>query len=260
MAKKASKKSPTPAEADPRPVLATQAHYRQAVVRLVRRQLDCARRGLIGSDEWFLAYDLDFGNIKRYASWARFPAPHIERVDDPENEENGYPGRNDWTVSDGIPLHSISQRVEAIATVHYICGDVQDPVVLAALNLRATHVLSEWLEWVETAPERNLETDMMPASFFEPIKTASADNLRKWRDAGKISGTKSGSGKENLFSVASVLKHLKLPATMRDRLDAKWIEVNVAEDERKELGPARSSTAPRAESRGNSRPTHLAPR
>jgi hypothetical protein len=236
MAKKASKKASAPAvaKADPRPVLATRAHYRQAAVRLVRRQLDCARSGLIGTDKWFRAFSEDFSKIRRYARWARFHAPHVERFDEPPEMASAgvmfYPGRNDWVIEDGIPVHSISPLHDATRQHVTIEGEMQDPDVLAALNLAATHVLSEWLEWIETAQEQDLETDMMPPAYFEPIKTANADNLRKWRDAGKIVGAKSGRGREVLYSVTSVLRHLRLPASTRDALDRKWLDTYLTEN------------------------------
>jgi hypothetical protein len=267
MAKKKAAKPAASARPSPGPVLATRAHYRQAVVRLVRRQLDCARRGLIGTDHWFLAFRRDFRDIKTFAGWARFPAPCIERYDEPREigPDGGvdHPGRNEWEISDGIPVHYFP-RSEARPSTIGIEGEMQDPDVLAALNLAATHVLSEWLEWVETANEQDLETDLMPPAYFEPLVKANAENLRKWRDAGKIGGTKAGSGREVLYSVTSVLRHLRLHASMRHKLDAKWLEINLASDGEEQAGerkvpyltpaPMRRGT----ESRGTSRTAYPA--
>jgi hypothetical protein len=263
MAKKKAAKPAASARPSPGPVLTTRAHYRQAVIRLVRRQLDCARRGLIGTDHWFLAFRWDFHNVERWASWVRLAAPHIERFDWPP-EEGVHSGRNEWVIYEGIPVHSISPRHEATRQHVTIQGEMQDPDVLAALNLAATHVLSEWLEWVETANEQDLETEMMPPAYFEPLVKANAENLRKWRDAGKIGGTKAGSGREVLYSVTSVLRHLRLHASMRHKLDAKWLEINLASDGEEQAGerkvpyltpaPMRRGT----ESRGTSRTTYPA--
>ncbi len=268
MAKKKAAKPAASARPSPGPVLATRAHYRQAVVRLVRRQLDCARRGLIGTEHWFLAFPKDFHDIKKFASWARLPAPHIERFDEPREigPDGGvdHPGRNDWVISDGIPVHSFAPSHEAFPSRVSIDGEMQDPDVLAALNLAATHFLSEWLEWVETANEQDLETDMMPPAYFEPLLKANAENLRKWRDAGKIVGTKAGSGREVLYSVTSVLRHLRLHASMRHKLDAKWLEINLPSDgeeqaeERKVPNVTPAPMRKGTESRGTSRTTYPA--
>jgi hypothetical protein len=261
MAKKALKKAttPTPEKADPGPFAANRDHYLRTVVRLVRRQLDCARRGLIGSEEWFKALEQDFRHVERYSLIGRFSAPEIrfwwaERTSDPPGE---IPAR--WHIQEGIPTHRVPGEPPSLEQ-HCILGELDKPATIRAVNLLATHVLQEWLEWIETAPERDLATDMMPAAYFEPIRVASAENLRKWRDAGKIVGTKAGSGREVLYSITSVLKHLRLPVTLRDKLDAKWIENNIEADERKGPEVARNMNGSRADFGGLSRHTRAAPR
>lgn len=257
MTKKTAKPAATP---PPKPgsVLGTRAHYRQAVIRLVRRQLDCARRELIGTPEWEMALGDDFRFIRRYSALARIPAPEVDYRED-DYFTDPFTGEQEmtpagWYIKEGIPTHRLPTERESQRIIG-ITDNPHDPAVRRAVNLLATHVLEEWLEWIETADERTLDHDMMPAAYFEPLQKANPENLRKWRDAGKIAGTKPGGGREITFSVVTVLKHLKLPAAAtRSMLDARWLEAQAPElAKRKDEVRERVTGKPTAETRGMSR-------
>lgn len=259
--KKAAKPAAKPEPADPRPVLATRAHYREAMIRYVRRQLDCAKRGLIGSEEWFLTLDWDTDTIERYSQWSRVPVATVRLL------TREYPNGDEervWKITAGIPEHSISPREPAFGPRYdiYAEPDPAAPAVLRAVNLLAAYVMQEWLDAIEDSEATGAGEEMMPAAYFEPLKTANPDTLRKWREAGKIEGKKAHNSRDALYAVGSVLRHMRLPASTRQRLDGHWLESNIDEPtpnpESRPLNP--ETRLPYPETRGNSRPTSTAGR
>jgi hypothetical protein len=221
-----TKKTPNPATAPRRRPINNRAQYRQAVIRLVGRQLDCARRGLIGSPEWLMAYAGDAMHISVYARQARIPAPSVRFFQGGTSPDGRMEWPDEWIGEEGVPINHIPTEPPSRRRIVIPATDGRlDAAVLRAVNLAAAHVYAEWLDWIETADERVDDDDMMPAAYFEPITQASPASLRKWRDVGKIDGTKFADGREVVYGVTSVLKHLKLPVReTRQMLDEAWLE------------------------------------
>lgn len=252
--KKAAKPAPAAAPA-PRTVLTTRAHYREAVVRLVRRQLELARNGQIGSPEWFLAFRFDGRQIQRFSGWARFDAPWVDIVTHPSGPDPDEDGvEYVWEITEGIEVHAASPYHPARCAVHHIGVDDENPDTLKAVNLLVAHVSQEWLDSLDRPSDAEETSSWMPASYFIPLPRANSESLRKWRDAGKINGTRDGEEGGVRYEVASVLRHLKLPEKALAVLDQKWLEAAIPESG----GSATDSSGTQRVSSGNHRNGHPA--
>jgi hypothetical protein len=168
-------KTPAKAEASLRSSQ-TIAKYRAALIRLVRRQLDCARRGLIGTPAYWRAYRADLMKLSTYSLIARIEPPLVDLIpsdDDPDTWR--------WAVQEAVAFPPARPFQPECREVYYFDHDD-----LEAMNLIAANVLADWVDRVTKDPkDTTYDGSFMPVSWFKGAKIHPS-TLQTWKKAGKI--------------------------------------------------------------------------
>lgn len=183
-----------------KPRLSSKDDYRKALIRLVRRQLDCARRGVIGSEAWKTAFSHDVRMIDRYALIAGIEAPVIELVVPADDEP---PEIHGWLIRECADMPSDFPTKPPTRHLHHIPPDELD-----AVNLIAIHVLADWIERAEhNQAAGKSHGEFMPAAWFKGVRI-NGTTLRSWAKRGKIQTQ--GSSRARLYhaETAFVLRRI----------------------------------------------------
>lgn len=180
----------------------SRADYREALARLVRRQLECAKRGEIGSLLWRVAFGEDCQLIVDYCRILGIATP-IPLLEDGIED---FPPT--WFVPQGVPLPAERAEWDRTALSSYLfAAEPRHPTTLPAVNLLAVHTIGEWLERWEREPDRKPskpDDPFRPAAWFAAVKIKDG-TLRKWKGERKIRTKKLGS-RINLYSVRDAAK------------------------------------------------------
>jgi len=162
----------------------TRSEYREALIRLVRRQLGCARRGEIGTRAWELAYRGDLERIDAYVIPASLWIDALPRWYPPQF---GSPAS--WIVIEPEPMPNPTLTLGPTHQFHVIPAD--DPDAIQAVNMIAVHTLARWLVLAKAVPndsksaKRPYEDQWRFYDWFRPAGI-SGDTLRKWHQHKKI--------------------------------------------------------------------------
>jgi hypothetical protein len=196
-----------------KPVLSTKDDYRKALIQLVRRQLDCARRGLIGTPAWERAYRTDLKKFSRYALMAAVEAPVVELYIPSEDEPREMYG---WIVQEAVELPGDFFTKPRVREMHVFRADD-----LEAMNLMAANVLADWIEQVTHDPEAAARSgEFMPARWFKGVKI-NISTLRSWSNRKKIETH--GKGRTKLYHVATAFIRANIhPADGMERCRKEW--------------------------------------
>jgi hypothetical protein len=169
---------------------ASEQELRRALLRIVARQLECARLGLIGAPEYRLAFSDDLKVARHFCERLKIHNPLPFLIEDGEIE--GFSGA--WIVP-APPRLFQSATLFNNPSQHF---NLTDPNTLRAVNLLAKHTLAEFLEDFNAEPKRGeLKTpdDYMPARYFKPANIKSS-TLQKWKANDKI-GHRTRNGKNH---------------------------------------------------------------
>jgi hypothetical protein len=158
----------------------TEQELRRALLRLVTRQLECARLGLIGTPEYCLAFSEDLRLAEHFCKRLKIhnPLPFLIEV----GEIDHCPSL--WIVPAPPRLFKSATFFNEPSKNF----DAEDPNTLRAVNLRTKHTLAEFIEYFKAEPKRGelkATDDYMPARYFKIAKIESS-TLRKWASTGKI--------------------------------------------------------------------------
>jgi hypothetical protein len=152
----------------------TRDDYREALIRVVERQLACARAGIIGTPAWELAFKEQLYCANRfYAKEAglRSPLPWVYSEDHDRFQL--------WVVPEGKPMPGWGGPT-GHANYDF---EVDHPEALKAVNLLAVHTLNDWLLLVRSprGSQRPIVASdrYEPANWFAPAKIK-ASTLRGW--------------------------------------------------------------------------------
>jgi hypothetical protein len=197
-AARATAKKPAAARAT-----ATEQDFRRALLRLVTRQLECARLGLIGAPEYWLAFSDDLQLARHFCERLKIHNPLPFLIEDSEIE--GISGV--WIVP-APPRLFKSVTLFNNPSQHF---DPTDPNTLRAVNLLAKHTLAEFLEELKAEPKRvelKAADEYMPARYFKHAKIESS-TLQKWKANKKI-GNRTRNGK-NYYQVRKAFELAGIP-------------------------------------------------
>lgn len=174
-ARSTAKKPAAPARAT-----AKEQELRRALLRIVTRQLECARLGLIGAPEYWLAFADDLQVTRHFCERLKILNPLPFLIEDGEIE-----GISSVWIVPAPPRLFQSATLFNAPSQHF---DPTDPNTLRAVNLLAKHTLAEFLEDFKAEPKRvelKAAEEYMPARYFEVAKIWSS-TLRKWASNGDI--------------------------------------------------------------------------
>ena len=183
MAKKKTAAPPARAKAKkpaaPARATAREQELRGALLRIVTRQLECARLGLIGAPEYRMAFSDDLQVARHFCERLKILNPLPFLVEDLEIEGIS----SVWIVPAPTRLFQSATLFNA-PSQHF---DPTDPNTLRAVNLLAKHTLAEFLEDFKAEPKRvdlKVPEEYMTAHYFEPLIESAT--LRKWASNGDI--------------------------------------------------------------------------
>jgi len=145
----------------------------------VTRQLECARLGLIGAPEYWLAFADDLQVTRHFCERLKILNPLPFLVEDGEIE-----GISSVWIVPAPPRAFQSATIFNDSSQHF---DPTDLNTLRAVNLLAKHTLAEFLEDFKAEPKRvELKDDeeYLTAHYFEPLIESAT--LRKWASNGDI--------------------------------------------------------------------------
>jgi len=202
--------------------------YRRELVRLVRRQLDCARMGTIGSPAWKLAFGRDLDQIEDCHYWTKIPHP-VPVLTVPAFIERGQKRTAEWSMIDSTPSPMAERDWGMRWHVYRI--DASRPDALEAVNQLAARVIAEWLEWMEAeeAEAASRDDDFMPANYFKGVQITQS-KLRDWKRRGRLQASSIRKrGRENLYNVVDVLRLNGSPLVEgRKTCDESWKKRNAS--------------------------------
>jgi hypothetical protein len=184
-ARATAKKPAAPARATAR-----EQELRSALLRIVTRQLECARLGLIGAPEYWLAFADDLQVTRHFCERLKILNPLPFLIEDGEIE-----GISSVWIVPAPPRAFQSATLFNDSSQHF---DPTDLNTLRAVNLLAKHTLAEFLEDFKAEPKRvelKAAEEYMPARYFEPAKIKPS-TLQKWKANDKI-GHRTRNGKNH---------------------------------------------------------------
>jgi hypothetical protein len=172
--------------------------YRKELIRLVRRQLECAREGIITTPEWTATYGADIDQIEdcAYRAGEKHPVPILLRDLTRKPIE--------WSIFDSTPspvmlgypapdvFHEREYRIKA-----------DEPNVRSRVNTLAAKIIPEWLERMDSREADINSDDFAPAAWFHVVGIH-AVRLRKWHQLDKIDIQKHG--RINHYHIDTALK------------------------------------------------------
>jgi hypothetical protein len=176
--------------------------YRHELVRLVRRQLDCARDGTIGTPAWKLAFGADIDRIRECEYWTKLPHP-VPELTYPGCIKRGEKAKPEWSVIDSVPA-PMAEREWGLR-FHTYTIDATKPDALQAVNQLAARVIPEWLKWMKRIDAR-ARSEFQPASYFKGIGLT-AGKLRDWVRHERLKDDEIRElGSNNLYEVDAVMR------------------------------------------------------
>lgn len=169
---------------------AKEQEVRRALLRVVTRQLECARLGLIGAPEYWLAFADDLQATRHFCERLKILNPLPFLIEDGEIE-----GISSVWIVPAPPRVFQSATLFDGSSQHF---DPTDPNTLRAVNLLAKHTLAEFLEDFKAEPKRvelKAADEYMPARYFEQANI-NYSTLQKWKANDKI-GHRTRNGKNH---------------------------------------------------------------
>ena len=170
--------------------------YRKELIRLVRRQLECAREGIMTTPEWTATYGADIDQIMdcAYRAEEKHPVP-ILLLDSTLKPIA-------WSMSDSNPSPIMLgyPAPDVFHTREYTIK-AGEPNVRSRVNTLAAKLIAEWVERMD-AREADQPEEFMPAAFFKGV-SITGGSLRLWHLRKKIEVHKCG--KYNYYHVDTAL-------------------------------------------------------
>jgi hypothetical protein len=176
--------------------------YRKELIRLVRRQLECAREGIITTPEWRETYGADIDQIMDCAYRAQESHPVPILLHDSALKPIA------WSMSDSKPSPVMLGYPAPEPDVFHLreyTFKVGEPNVRNRVNTLAAKVIAEWLERMDARTADISSDDFMPAAWFLGVGI-SGTTLRDWKRRKRINAPKQG--KNNLYHVDTATETL----------------------------------------------------
>lgn len=170
--------------------------YRKELIRLVRRQLECAREGIMTTPEWIATYGADIDQIEdcAYRADEKHPVPILLR---------GLTRKPiEWSIFDSTPSPvMLGYPAPDVFHEREYSIKADEPNVRSRVNTLAAKIIPEWLERMD-AREADQPGEFMPAAFFKGV-SITGGSLRLWYLRKKIDVQKCG--KYNYYHVDTAL-------------------------------------------------------
>jgi hypothetical protein len=172
--------------------------YRKELIRLVRRQLECAREGIITTPEWTATYGADIDQIMdcAYRADERHPVPIL--LYDSTLKPIA------WSIFDSTPSPvMLGYPAPDVFHEREYTIKADEPNVRSRVNTLAAKIIPEWLERMDARESDINSDDFMPAAWFLGVGI-SGTTLRDWKRRNRIDAPKQG--KNNLYHVDTALR------------------------------------------------------
>lgn len=177
--------------------------FRQELIRLVRRQLECAREGIMTTPEWTATYGADIDQIEdcAYRAGEKHPVPILLRDSTLKPIE--------WFIFDSTPS-PVMLRYPAPDVFHERGYTIKadEPNVRSRVNTLAAKIIPEWLERMDAREADINSDDFAPAAWFHAVGIHPV-RLRKWLGLHRIEHRKYG--RINHYHIDTALKIQKVP-------------------------------------------------